>query len=152
MIDVQRIYQSMRNAMKDGFTVGADGKKHQAFLCDKVYLQERPKAVEPKNRPNTYLVLALPSEIYNQEISSNGSYNDYTSTAQIEVYVRDKKSAENPNEVDIVTLSKKVKAVMERLAPFTDEYITIKEPELVLQVSDGSGFHVSIIQAQLRTK
>lgn len=152
MIDIQKIYQSMRDAMKDGFTVGTDGKKHQAFFCDKVYLQDRPTATNPDERPNSYIVLVLPSMIRNMEIGTEGSYNDYATTAQFEVYVRDKKTSNNPNEVDIVTLSKKTMAVMNRLAGYHDNNITIREPRLILQASDGSGFHVSVIQGQLRTK
>lgn len=56
-------------------------------ICGKVYPQDRPSAVD--ERIDSYIVVGLPSGIYNNEIGQNGEYNDYKTTAQIEVYVRD---------------------------------------------------------------
>lgn len=84
-------------------------------------------------------------------MNSDGSYNDYTTTVQIEVYVRDKVSAGNPNELDVTQADEKVKAVMGRF-PISTKNIIVTNPMITMQTDDGDGFSVTIIQGRLRTK
>lgn len=135
MVDLKSIYYDLGNAVKG--------------VCDKIYPRNRPKSVE--DRPNSYIVVKLPSVIINNEINSDGSYNDYTTTAQIEIYVRDKVSAKNPNTFDVATVDEKVRAVLGKF-PISTDNILVSNPRVTLQTDDGDGFSVTIIQGRLRTK
>lgn len=118
-------------------------------ICDAGFYQERPTAVEI--RPDSYIVITFPSAIYNNEIDQTGSYNDYVTTLQLEIYVRDKASASNPNAIDVKAMDDKVTKVL-KLFPIDNDVFHAQNPFITLQTSDNSGFHVTIIQAILRTK
>ena len=135
MVSIKDLYFDIGNAMKG--------------VCDKVYARNRPKSVD--ERIGSYIVVYFPSSIYNNEINSDGNYNDYTTTAQIEIYVRDKVSAKNPNTFDVATVDEKVKAVLE-MFPISTDNILVSNPRVTLQTDDGDGFSVTIIQGRLRTK
>ena len=135
MVSIKDLYFDIGNAMKG--------------VCDKVYARNRPKSVD--ERIGSYIVVYFPSSIYNNEINSDGSYNDYTTTAQIEIYVRDKVSAKNPNTFDVAAVDEKVRAVLEKF-PISTDNILVSNPRVTLQTDDGDGFSVTIIQGRLRTK
>lgn len=118
-------------------------------ICDKTYLRSRPKSVE--DRIDSYLVLSLPYSIRNNEINESGAYNDFTTTVQIEIYVRDKVSASNPNEFNVNAMSEKVEKVFS-IFPISTENILVISPIITMQDDDGDGFAVTIIQARLRTR
>lgn len=118
-------------------------------ICDKTYYQDRPTSID--KRINSYLVVTLPSYIRNNEIDPKGSYNDYSTSVLLEVYVRDKMSASNPNGVDLKTMDEKVGKIM-RLFPINTDSLLVTKPEVFLNDNDGSGFHVTYIRASLRTK
>ena len=84
-------------------------------------------------------------------MDDDGSYNDYTTVAQIEVYVRDKSSSKNPNNFNVSKVDEKVRAVLEKF-PISTENILVISPQITLQTDDGDGFSVTIIQGKLRTK
>lgn len=135
MVDIKQIYFDLGNAVKG--------------ICDKVYPRNRPKAVDTKI--GSYIVVSTPYAIRNNEMNYDGSYNDYTTTVQIEVYVRDKASSANPNGFNPSEMSEKVKAILERFPISTDKIIVAK-PNIAIQSDDGDGFSVTIIQGKLRTK
>ena len=118
-------------------------------ICDKGYYQDRPASVT--DRPDSYIVINLPSAIYNNELGERGEYNDFSTTVVIEVYVRDIATANNPNSMDIKTMNDKVSSILE-LFPINNKDFKITSPHISLQTSDKSGFHVTFIQGQLRTK
>ena len=135
MVSIKSLYNDIGNAVKG--------------VCDKVYARNRPKSVD--ERIGSYIVVYFPSSIYNNEINSDGSYNDYTTTAQIEIYVRDKVSAKNPNTFDVSTVDEKVREVLSKF-PISTDNILVSNPRITLQADDGDGFSVTIIQGRLRTK
>ena len=118
-------------------------------ICDKGYYQDRPTSVA--DRPDSYVVINFPSSIYNNEIGQKGEYRDFDTTAQLEVYVRDKMSAENPIGIDVSTMDTKVKDVLSRFPISTSDF-SVTRPMITLQTNDDSGFHVTIIQGRLKTK
>lgn len=118
-------------------------------VCDRVYAHDRPKAVS--DRPGSYIVVVFPSVILNNEMNSEGTFNDYTTTAQIEIYVRNKVSAKNPGAFDVAAVSEKVSAVMKKF-PISTKNLTVTRPRVTLQTDDGDGFAVTIVQGQLRTR
>lgn len=118
-------------------------------ICDRTYLRRRPKSVD--SRIGSYIVVALPYAIVNNEISESGAYNDFTTTAQIEIYVRDKVSASNPNELNVNVMSDKVAEAFSRF-PISTGNLSVTSPVVTMQDDDGDGFGVTIIQARLRTK
>lgn len=118
-------------------------------ICDKTYLRSRPKAVD--ERVGSYIVIYLPYAIRNNEISSDGEYNSFSTTAQIEVYVRDKVSASNPNQFNVNAMDDIVEKVR-GVFPIVTENIVVSSPSITLQTDDGDGFGVTIIQGNLRTK
>lgn len=118
-------------------------------ICDKGYYQDRPSSVT--DSPNSYIVISLPSAVYNNELGERGEYNDFSTTVVFEIYVRDIVSASNPNCIDIKTMDDKVSAIL-KLFPIDTKDFKINKPQITLQTSDKSGFHVTFIQAQLNTK
>ena len=135
MISIKTLYFDVGNAMKG--------------VCDMVFPRNRPKAVDKKI--NSYIVVFFPSSIYNNEMNSGGAYNDYSTTLQIEVYVKDKASVDNPNALDVSQVDDKVKSVMERF-PISTKNIIVTNPKITMQTDDGDGYSVTIIQGRLRTK
>ncbi len=135
MVSIKTLYFDIGNAVKG--------------ICEKVYARNRPKSVD--DRPSSYIVVYFPASIYNNEMNSAGTYTDYTTTAQIEVYVRDKAQAKNPNTFDVATVDKKVSAVLDKF-PIVTNNLTVTNPRLTMQADDGDGFSVIIIQGDLRTK
>lgn len=135
MVSIKTLYFDIGNAVKG--------------ICDKVYARNRPKSVD--DRPSSYIVVYFPASIYNNEMNSAGTYADYTTTAQIEIYVRDKAQAKNPNTFDVATVDKKVSAVLDKFPIVTDN-LTVTNPRITMQADDGDGFSVIIIQGDLRTK
>lgn len=120
-------------------------------ICDKRYLRSRPKSVPVSDRPDSYIVIRLPYVIRNNEISDRGEYNDFTTTVQFEIYVRDKTSSKNPNQFNVIDMSDKVDAVM-RLFPIKTENFLVTKPNITVQAEDGDGFAITIIQGFLRTR
>ena len=135
MISIKTLYFDVGNAMKG--------------VCDRVFPRNRPNAVDKKI--NSYTVVFFPSSIYNNEMNSDGAYNDYSTTLQIEVYVKDKASADNPNTLDVSQVDEKVKAVMDKF-PISTKNIIVTNPMITMQTDDGDGYSVTIIQGRLRTK
>lgn len=135
MVDIKTLYYDIGNAVKG--------------ICDKVYPRSRPKSIDTKI--DSYIVVYFPSTIYNNEISNNGSYSDYTTTAQIEVYVRDTVSSSNPNGFNVAKVEKVVKQVLDKF-PISTGNILVSNPQITLQADDGNGFSATIIQGRLRTK
>lgn len=135
MISIKALYNDVGNAMKG--------------ICDKVYAMSRPKAAS--DRPGSYIVVYFPSSIFNNEMNGDGSYNDFTTTVQIEVYVRDKVSARNPSVFDTITVDEKVGMVLKRF-PIVTSNLTVTKPRVTLQTDDGDGFSAVIVQGLLRTR
>ena len=136
-MNIRELYQGLWNTV--------DG------ICDKRYLKDRPKSVLVNERPDSYIVISMPYAIYNNEIGDSGVYNDFTTTVQIEIFVRDKVSSKNPNEFNVLSMSDKVDKVM-KLFPITTERFTVTRPRVTMQDGDGDGFSVTIIQGFLRTR
>lgn len=134
MISIKTLYFDVGNAVKG--------------ICDRVYAR-RPKSVE--DRPDSYIVVFFPTSIYNNEMNDDGSYNDYTTIAQIEVYVRDKSSSKNPNSFNVSKVDEKVRAVLGKF-PISTENILVTSPQITMQTDAGDGFSETIIQGKLRTK
>lgn len=118
-------------------------------VCEQGYYQDRPASI--KDRPDNYVVINFPSSIYNNELGERGEYNDFSTTVIFEVYVRDIVSASNTNGIDIKTMDEKVSKLL-RLFPISNETFKITDPQITIQTSDKSGFHVTFIQGQLRTR
>lgn len=133
MMTIETLYNDIGKAVKD--------------VCERIYAKNRPKSVD--KRSDNYIVVRLPSGIYNQEIGDG--YNDFTTTAQIEIYVRNTTSRENPNSFNVAKTSEKVQEVLERF-PISTDNIVVTRPVITLQADDGDGFDVTIIQGELRTK
>lgn len=135
MMTIKQLYQDVYESVKG--------------ICDKTYLRSRPKSVE--ERIGSYLVLSLPYAIRNNEIDESGAYNDFTTTVQIEIYVRDKVSASNPNGFNVNVMDEKVEEVRS-VFPISTENVLVISPIITMQDDDGDGFGVTIIQARLRTR
>lgn len=135
MMTIKQLYQDVFESVKG--------------ICDKTYLRSRPKSVE--ERIGSYVVVSLPYSIRNNEMNDSGAYNDYSTTVQIEIYVRDKASASNPNGFNVNVMNEKVEKVR-AVFPISTENVLVISPVITMQDDDGDGFGVTIIQARLRTK
>ena len=134
-MDIKQAYYDIGNAVKG--------------VCDKVYAVKRPKSVD--RRLESYVVVSLPYSIDNGVTDNDGRYNDYTTTVEIEVYVRDKMSAGNPAQSSVDVMGDKVRAVM-ACFPIMTESLRVTAPRVTLQTDDGDGFSVTIVQCRLRTR
>lgn len=135
MMYVKQLYYDMAKAVKG--------------ICDKVYYQDRPSSTD--ERIDSYIVVCLPSGVYNNEIGQKGEYNDYETTAQFEIYVRDNTTSANPKAINVCVMSDKVASVL-NLFPIKGMNVILTKPAITLQDSDGNGFHCTIIQCKLRTR
>lgn len=136
-MSIKEIYQGVYEAIDD--------------ICDKVYLKDRPKSVPAGSRPDSYIVIRLPYAFMNMEISDDGSYNSYNTTLQLELYVRDRVSADYPNRFDVLRMDEKLRMLTDRFPIVCGSFVA-SGPVLTMQTDDGDGFSVSFIQSQLRTK
>lgn len=134
MISIKEILKSVYDAVEG--------------ICERTFIQDRPKSVIESI--NDYIVVRAVSSFSNMEIDEKGSYDYYNTTIQIEVYVKDRINASNPNQIDINTLDEKVTSVLS-LFPIKDSNIFAMRPRVSLSISDGNGFHCTIIQARLTT-
>lgn len=135
MMDIKQTYYDIGNAVRG--------------ICDNVYAWSRPKAVS--DRPDSYMVVRLPYSIVNGETDDDGRFNDFTTTALVEVYVRDSVSARNPNGARIDVMSDKLKTLLSRF-PIVTDGIVASGARVTLQSGDGDGFSVAVVQAQVRTR
>lgn len=119
-------------------------------LCDARYLRSRPKSVPVERRPDTYVVVRLPSVIYNEEMDSEGRYNNYTTTVEIDIFVRDVALVSKSNGFNPTVMSRKVDTMLKRF-PIKGKYCVVTHPRAVMQTDDGDGFAVTKIQCDLRT-
>lgn len=117
-------------------------------LTDKTFLMERPASTS--DDVSSFIVCKLPSVIFNSTIGGE-DYNLYTTTAQFEVFIRDKVSSTNTNAIDIMKMDKTVRA-LRNLFPITGKSCMLTRPEETLVISDGKQFHCTIIQARVITK
>lgn len=135
MTTIEDIYNDVGRAMKG--------------VCERIYPKNRPRATD--TRVGSYMVVRLPSTIYNWEIGGDGGYNDFTTTVQLEIYARNAASSKSPNGFDVGKTSEMVKATLARF-PIVTEHIYVGSPMVTMQADDGDGFDVTIIQGRLRTK
>lgn len=118
--------------------------------ADAVYIADRPTAVSEKT--GTFIVVDIPSYISNREMDRSGDYDYYVATATIDIFVKDKKSAQKVGQVDIVKMDALLKKVL-ALFPIedTERNVFVSNPRTILSASDGNGFHYTSIQARLTT-
>ena len=135
MTTIKDMYYDIGNAVKG--------------VCARTYARNRPRSAA--DMPESYAVVRLPYSIVNGETDSSGAFNDFTTTAQIELYVRDSVSARNPNGADVETLSAKTAELWRRF-PIVTERLTVTRPRVTMQTDDGNGFGVAIVQATVRTR
>lgn len=120
-------------------------------VCDKVYLQNRPASTT--SRSEKFIVVELPSMITNNEISQDGSYNDYSTTGQFTIFVKDRSSSKNSNEASIQAASDMINS-LKKLFPVKDieKRVKLRRPRLMIpSESDDRGFHYSVIQCDITT-
>ena len=135
MYSIKQIYKSMNSAV--------------AGICDKVYIQDRPLSID--ERIKSYLLLEISSSIENQEMNSDGAYNLSILTVRFVLFVRNRTSAKNINAMDINELDKKFSSIMS-IFPYSDDYVTITRPYILMSGNDGSDFHYIAINADLKIK
>ena len=134
MVSVKELYYGVAGIVKE--------------VCDKTYYQDRPTSIDGK--VDSYLVISLPSALASREIDPSGAYGHHT-TLLLEVYVRDRVSASNPVAVNIPLMDEKVNAVLSLFPMDTKPFLAVR-PEVVMQTSDSTGFHMTLIRAKLTTE
>lgn len=135
MISIKKLYKDVYDSVNG--------------ICDRTFLRSRPKSVG--ERIDSYLVVAFPYAIRNNEMDSAGSYNLYTTTVQMSVYVRDKMSASNPSAFNVNMMDAKIQEIYSKMPIVTDD-IVLSSPRITMTDEDGEGFGVTLIQCSLRTK
>lgn len=134
-MDLKQIYYDLGNAVKG--------------ICDVVIARNRPNTVD--KRYDSFIVVSLPYAIRNNEISDDGSYNDYSTTVQISIYTRNRVSSSLGNCTDLDTMDEKLERVLS-VFPIRTPRIIVTKPKVILQTDDGDGFDITMIQGRLRTR
>ena len=134
-MDLKQIYYDLGNAVKG--------------ICDVVIPRNRPNTVD--KRYDSFIVVSLPYAIRNNEISDDGSYNDYSTTVQISIYTRNRVSSRLGNCTDLDAMDEKLERVLS-VFPIRTPRIIVTKPKVILQTDDGDGFDITMIQGRLRTR
>lgn len=134
-MDLKQIYYDLGNAVKG--------------ICDVVIPRNRPNTVD--KRYDSFIVVSLPYAIRNNEISDDGSYNDYSTTVQISIYTRNRVSSSLGNCTDLDAMDEKLERVLS-VFPIRTPRIIVTNPKVILQTDDGDGFDITMIQGRLRTR
>ena len=134
-MDLKQIYYDLGNAVKG--------------ICDVVIPRNRPNTVD--TRYDSFIVVSLPYAIRNNEISDDGSYNDYSTTVQISIYTRNRVSSSLGNCTDLDAMDEKLERVLS-VFPIRTPRIIVTKPKVILQTDDGDGFDITMIQGRLRTR
>jgi len=118
-------------------------------VTPKVYF-DRPKAVS--EQVGEYAVVYCPSYISNRELGGEDELNYYVTTIDIDLYVRDKQTSQQTNQLNIQRIDKITKSVM-ALFPIIDKEksVMIHNPRVIFSSSDGDGWHYVLITARLTT-
>ena len=134
-MDLKQIYYDLGNAVKG--------------ICDVVIPRNRPNTVD--KRYDSFIVVSLPYAIRNNEISDDGSYNDYSTTVRISIYTRNRVSSSLGNCTDLDAMDEKLERVLS-VFPIRTPRIIVTKPKVILQTDDGDGFDITMIQGRLRTR
>ena len=134
-MDLKQIYYDLGNAVKG--------------ICDVVIARNRPDTVD--KRYDSFIVVSLPYAIRNNEISDDGSYNDYSTTVQISIYTRNRVSSGLGNCTDLDAMDEKLERVLS-VFPIRTPRIIVTKPKVIQQTDDGDGFDITMIQGRLRTR
>lgn len=134
-MDLKQIYYDLGNAVKG--------------ICDVVIPRNRPDTVD--KRYDSFIVVSLPFTIRNNEISDDGSYNDYSTTVQISIYTRNRVSSSLGNCTDLDAMDEKLERVLSAF-PIRTPRIIVTKPKVILQTDDGDGFDITMVQGRLRTR
>jgi hypothetical protein len=114
-----------------------------------VYL-DRPKAVSDK--VSEYAVVYCPNYINNRELGGEDALNYYVTTVDIDLYIRDKQTSQQTNQMNVKRIDKVLKDIM-ALFPIInkEKSVMIHNPRVIFSSSDGEGWHYVLITARLTT-
>lgn len=120
-------------------------------VSKRVELQERPSSTDTSS--TDFIVVELPSAISDMEEAQDGEYGYYVTTGQFTVFVKDKKSAKNPNAISVKTLSRIVSELMGKFpVKDTARSVKLRRPRVLIPgQTDERGYHYSVIQCEITT-
>ena len=123
--------------------------KQALAACAQVFPQERPNATTEKLKE--FIVVSLPYSFVNRELSEDDWWLD--ATVVYDIYVADKKTANNPVRVDDDAIKRLRDALIATFPMINHELgIKIVRPRIVVvSSSDENGYHYSRIQAKMTT-
>lgn len=115
-------------------------------ICDSAYPENRPESVQEKI--NTFLVFSFPS-IFNWDLVGS---EDFTTTMELEIFVRDKMSKSSPNIIKSEEMGRIVEKVMAKF-PYKSEkgWRVGKTRQLIVNKTDGKGFHFTSLYLEVKT-
>lgn len=124
--------------------------KQAKTVCSNIYPQERPNATTESLKE--FIVVSLP---YSESNKMLGEDDDWwlDETVVFEIYVADKKTANNPKELNTKRM-KELRNGIKALFPIVNNEIGIKitRPRVVINASsDGNGYHYSRVQGKMTT-
>lgn len=120
-------------------------------VSKRMELQERPSSTDTSSAD--FIVVELPSAISDMEEAQDGEYGYYVTTGQFTVFVKDKKSAKNPNAISVKTLSRIVSELMGKFpVKDTARSVKLRRPRVLIPgQTDERGDHYSVIQCEITT-
>lgn len=118
-------------------------------VCSRTYLQERPNAVTSPLKE--FIVVSIPYSESRKTIGADDWWLDQT--VCFEIYVADRKTAENPKDFNQPSM-KRLRSAVYSLFPIIDTTLGVKitTPRTVIPASsDGNGYHYTRIQGKMTT-
>ena len=117
-------------------------------VCERTFLQERPNATDSKL--TQFVVVSLPYSEVSRTMGDDDYWRDIT--VCFEIYVADRKTRENPKELNLPVMKELRKALMGVFPIVMPGQYKIDFPRIVIPASsDGNGYHFSRIQAKMTT-
>lgn len=110
---------------------------------EKIYIPNRPKVSQAKEK--SFVVIQLPARLF-REVKGNDDF--LVSTAGL---FRIGVKARQDNTLDVPKSTALVQEFMD-LFPINDDYITASDPQPSLEGDDETGFQVTSIYFDIRTK
>lgn len=111
-------------------------------IIPNIFSNGRPKVLN--ENLTSFMVISLPVMLYNKTYGKG--YGMTTSYARIVIYVKDVNGVEHTAKLDSLAQS-----CMEKF-PINTDLVIMSRPRIVMDGSDGYGFHTVTIQASLITK
>lgn len=113
------------------------------LVSNHVFTGSRPQATPEQMKD--FVVVSIPARL--ESSTYGGGFGGTSGYCNIEIYVKLKKSG-----VEDVNKSSEMTGELLDMFPYSDEFVQIARPQIMLRGNDGLGFGATLIRAELLIK